>query len=211
MALTNAYCTLADLKAYLGITDIQSADTTNLEDAIQAASRWVDSYCRRPPASFAVPTAATVRYFQATDAFYVTIDDLANTTDLAIEIDVAGDGTYEYALATTDYQLLPENAADDGVPFDSIAAVGGYTFPPHYVGTLARRGRVKVTGRWGWPAVPDVVKYATLIEASRLFHRKDSPQGVAGFGEFGAVRNSRSDADVESLLAEYRLVSIHAG
>ena len=45
MALTNAYCTLSDLKTSLAIEDIQ--DDTALEAAIMTASRMVDDYCDR--------------------------------------------------------------------------------------------------------------------------------------------------------------------
>jgi hypothetical protein len=45
VALTNAYCTLAELKASLAITD--SVDDTPLEAAITATSRMIDDYTGR--------------------------------------------------------------------------------------------------------------------------------------------------------------------
>ncbi len=45
MAITNGYCTLAELKASLAITD--SVDDTPLEAAVTAASRMIDDYTGR--------------------------------------------------------------------------------------------------------------------------------------------------------------------
>ena len=63
--------------------------------------------------------------------------------------------------------------------------------------------RVRVTARWGWPVVPRDVSMATLLLANRLYLRKDSPEGVAGSSEWGAVRLSRWDPDVEALISPY--------
>jgi len=55
-------------------------------------------------------------------------------------------------------------------------------------------------------AVPPPVKLASLILASRLVKRKDSPEGVLGFGEMGGVvRVTSIDRDVVSLIGPYRL------
>jgi len=63
---------------------------------------------------------------------------------------------------------------------------------------------VEVTAKWGWPAVPDTVKQAALMLASRLYGRKASPMGVIGVGDFGPVRISRSDPDIAFLLMDYK-------
>lgn len=52
--------------------------------------------------------------------------------------------------------------------------------------------------------VPAHLRDATLLLTSRWFRRRLSPEGVAGFGEFGAVRVSRVDADVELLITPKR-------
>jgi hypothetical protein len=64
---------------------------------------------------------------------------------------------------------------------------------------------VRVTARWGWSAVPTAVKQATILLASRGFKRYDSALGVAGFGDLGAIRVSRTDPDVTALLEPYVL------
>lgn len=50
---------------------------------------------------------------------------------------------------------------------------------------------------------PRRVRLAILIGASKLFKRKTSPEGVAGFGDLGVVRILGRDADVEELIGSY--------
>jgi hypothetical protein len=65
--------------------------------------------------------------------------------------------------------------------------------------------RVRVTAKFGWPTVPDDIVQACLIQASRLFKRADSPEGVMGSSEWGVVRLSRRDPDVWALIEPYTL------
>jgi hypothetical protein len=44
---------------------------------------------------------------------------------------------------------------------------------------------------------------AILILASRLYARRNSPEGVAGWGDLGVVRIVASDPDIESLLERH--------
>jgi hypothetical protein len=64
---------------------------------------------------------------------------------------------------------------------------------------------VKVTAVFGWPAVPIAITQATIIQASRIYKRLESPLGVAGFGDLGAISVTRDlDPDVAQLVAPYR-------
>ena len=45
MAITNGYCTLAELKTYLGLSG--SGQDDNLENAVDSASREIDGICDR--------------------------------------------------------------------------------------------------------------------------------------------------------------------
>lgn len=208
MPVTNGYCTLAELKTWVGIGD--SVDDSNLELSINSASRWIDSYCGR---RFWLDSSGVARTFEATDQHVIPIDDLGSTTGLTIKIDQDRDGTFETTLAASDYLLLPDDAATaspEAEPYSSIHAVGAYVWPLRYPG-MTRTALVQVTGRWGWPAVPDPVKQACLIEAHRLFTRRKSPEGVAGFNDFGVVRLSRTlDPEVTALLDPYRLARVLA-
>ncbi len=64
---------------------------------------------------------------------------------------------------------------------------------------------IKVTGQFGWPAVPAPISEATTLLASRLFKRaREAPLGVFGLGVDGTtVRISRTDPDVAAMIAPY--------
>lgn len=50
---------------------------------------------------------------------------------------------------------------------------------------------------------PAPVRMAVLLTAHRLWKRRTSPEGVAGFGDLGAIRITAVDADVEALISPY--------
>jgi Phage gp6-like head-tail connector protein len=47
--------------------------------------------------------------------------------------------------------------------------------------------------------LPDVAHSACLMHAARLYRRRDTVDGTIGFGELGAIRVGRYDADIEAL------------
>jgi len=195
MAITNGYCTLLDVKSALRITD--SMDDTLLETAVESASRLIDGFTAR---SFSNAGTA-VRNFAATDAINLIIDDAITVTKVE-STDEIGDTYTEWNA--TDYQLEPVNSRADGLysPYTGIRAVNTYTWP-----VVDYQALVRITGTWGWASVPTAVKQACVIQSSRIFKRLDSPLGVAGFGDMGAIRVGRYlDPDVEQLLMPYRIM-----
>jgi len=76
LAITNGYCTLADVKAALRVTD--TLDDTLLEVAVESASRLIDGYCNR---YFYKTAASEVRYYPATDSYICRIDDAVTIDD----------------------------------------------------------------------------------------------------------------------------------
>lgn len=195
MTITNGYCTLADLKAVLRITD--SVDDTMLEARISEASRVIDQHCDR---RFYADISASARLFTSLDGAQVFVDDISTTTGLVIKTDSAGDGTYATTLTSSQYQLEPLNCLSKGDPVRRIVAVTAGTFP-----TTIAPAAVQVTAKWGWPAVPDPVKSACVILAGRLVKRGDSLLGVAGFGDLGSISVRAIDPDVERMLRPYRV------
>lgn len=199
MAITNGYTTLASVKAALRITD--STDDTLIEGSVDAASRMIDGYTMR---NF-YQSGTVSRLFTAYQSYMIPVDDLAGTA-VTIQTSSRADGVFDVTFAASDYQLEPLNGSLDGIPwaYDRIRAVGDYIFPTQNA-VYAEEALVKITGVFGWPAVPNAVVTACLLQAMRIFKRYDAPLGVAGFGDFGAVRVSRYlDPDVEQLLAPYR-------
>ena len=144
-------------------------------------------------------TAATVRYYTASQSGKVLIADCVSLSAVATDAD--GDRTYEDTWTATDYDLLPENAAADNEPYTTLAVApgGDYGFP------VGIRKGVKMTGVWGWPAVPSAVRGACLLRAAWIFKRRDTPLGMAGSTDLGLVRVGRWDPDFERMLESYRL------
>ena len=57
--------------------------------------------------------------------------------------------------------------------------------------------------------IPQSAQVAILIQAHRLARRKDSPEGVTGFGpDGGVIRLTRLDPDVAELLAPDRRIPL---
>lgn len=195
MALTNCYCTLAELKASLAITD--SVDDMPLEAAITSASRMIDDYTGRFFYKDGTMGSPVSRYFTAQDAWILPVDDFVSINEIATDDNF--NQTYESVWETSDYLTEPVNNPRRGWPYSRILAVGSYVFP--YFLPQA----VRVKGVWGYSAVPSEINMATLIQASRLFVRRQSPFGIAGTPDLGTVRlSAKLDADVEALTRPFR-------
>ncbi|MGH9252140.1 MAG: hypothetical protein ACRD0W_21880 [Acidimicrobiales bacterium] len=197
--LGHLYPTVAALKSRLGITD--TSDDLELHGACFSASRDVEQHCQRV---FYRSAAATVRTFAPTDPYSVKLPEFNDVVSVsALATDSTGDGVYETAWTAIDYQLLPFNpAGPETKPYTEIKAVAGLRFPtlPSFTG---RDDRVQISGVFGWPTVPLAVREAALIMAEETFKLKDAPFGVAGFGDFGAVR-VRNNPMAAAKLAPYR-------
>ena len=50
--------------------------------------------------------------------------------------------------------------------------------------------------------LPETARQACQIHAARLYRRRDSIDGTIGFGDIGAIRVGRADADVEGLYGQ---------
>lgn len=195
MAITNGYCTLAELKASLNITD--SVDDTALEAAIEAASRMIDDYTERFFYVNGSVGSPVTRYYTALDPYTINIDDITTVSEVATDDNF--DRTFGTVWSTTDYMVEPINNPIKSFPYNRVLAIGSYIFPYQ----LPQSVRIK--GVWGFSAIPDQINMATLIQSSRLFGRRQSPFGIAGSPEMGTVRlYSRLDADVEVLLRPFR-------
>jgi hypothetical protein len=182
---TGLYCTIEELKSRLRITT--TGDDLEVTIAAEAASRAVDGYCER----YFYRVTATRTYVPA-DLYRTRVDDLVSVTTLATDPagTTAQGGTYPVTWPAAAYQLLPYNPGKTGEPwpYTSIRAVGGLTFPWVVPLLLMRMDRVQVTGVFGWPAVPQAVRTATLIAAAELFRMKDMPAGGGQPGEFSIVQ-----------------------
>lgn len=182
------YASLADLQAR--VTDYSGASAL-LQSALDAAEQAVNDYTGR---DFDLDATATARVFEVTRADRVAVDDIGSTSGLIVKTGRPGAFTTTLTV-DTQYWLKPLNSLTKGRPYEWVWTDGLFT--------VANYATVEVTAKWGWPAVPKPVKDATLLLAQRLYTRKDSPTGVAGFGDYGVVRVTASDADVARLLDPY--------
>lgn len=195
MAITNGYCTLTEVKAALRITD--NIDDTLLENAVEAASRRIDGECSR---RFYIDATTSARTYAANRSAFVFVDDIATTTGLVVKVDDTFSGAYSTTLTVgTDYQNEPLNAAAQNEPITLLRALN-VGFPVENNG----RALIQVTAKWGWPVIPDAIREATVLLAARQFKRLDSPLGVAGFGDLGAIVVRRIDPDVAAMVAPFK-------
>lgn len=190
------YTTLALVKESL-VAGGNTAATRDvlIQQKIAVASRAVDDYCGR---RFYLDAEATSRVINPRrrsrrdrDGDRLLVDDIGSADGVVVEV---GSGS-SWADITGSVELEPTDAPARGRPFTSLLRGTSW---------LAE-ARVRVTARWGWPKVPEPVQEATLLQTVRLLKRKDSPEGVLGSAEWGAVRLSRVDPDVAALLGPYVL------
>lgn len=165
MAWKPPYAITADLAGWLRIDDDPS-----LAMPIEAASRAVDRECGRQFGS-----ATQTREYEATwhrDRWHIVIDDLQTATTVET---IHEDGTVIQTI--TDYVLTPRNAAPDGRPYTGLemrSFSGGSWWPYGWHCEYPMKRLVRVTGEFGWAAIPDAIKQATLIQAGRFLERRTS-------------------------------------
>jgi hypothetical protein len=172
-------------------TDVVNAPA-DAEDLVEPylveATAAIDAYTHR---SFTVPTEATERLYRPTRLGLMVdrLDDIASVDDLAVEVRDSLSDTWR-SITT----WWPEVDTTDGRVLAITATSPRFPCGPHGEPT------VRVTARFGWPAVPAQAHRACLLWATRLYNRESSPAGVMGFGEAGEVRLTTIDPDVRTLL-----------
>ena len=204
MAITNGYCTLADVKAAARITD--TIDDTLLELSIESASREIDSYTER--VFYSTGGTAVARVYIPQDIYLVETDDIISVE--SIKSDSNGNGTFDVTWETTDFQLEPLNGRAGGIdtPATRIRAIGDYLWPVYEPRNVnSNQASVEVTGVFGFAEIPTAVRQACILSALRQYKRYESPTGVLGFSDLGAVRvGTKLDPDVERMIQPYRKV-----
>mgnify|MGYP002623143289 FL=1 len=199
MAIVNGYCTLAELKTYLGLSG--SGQDDNLENAIEGASRQIDQYTGR----IFYQTDSQDNFYTPDNFFIQAVDDISTASGLVVKLDTTDDGTHDKTLTKdTDFALLPvnvSNALDQNQPFTHIKILDNRSserFDPDIF------NNIKVTAQFGFSSVPDAIKQATFLQATRLFKRKDSPFSVYGNPETGTGELfNKFDPDALKLIKGY--------
>jgi hypothetical protein len=185
------YTTLAMLRTSLDLKAGETSQDGLLQQAIDAASRGLDDMPPGRAAGAFLPAAA------------------ASTRIVATRRRLLREGRTVLLLLGT----MCEIAAEDGLAIEVRAGTGWIPFTgweiehpdPGDPITVLRashwpRCDLRITARWGWPALPPKIAQAALIQATRLYKRRTSPEGVAGSAEWGGViRLTRLDPDVAAL------------
>ena len=191
-----SYGGLPALKSRLKIEPDDTSRDSDLNAALAAASGSINLTCGRRFWLDPDPVTRTLnprgRVVRRDDGDLLLTGDIGSVTGLVVESGSAGSYT-----PVTGYETSPDNATLDGVAITGLLRVLGT-----WGGPLER---IRITARWGWPTVPPDIDEATLIQALRLYRRKDSPEGVTGSAEWGVVRLSRRDPDVWNLIEPYTL------
>ena len=199
MAIVNGYCSLAEIKTYTGISG--SGQDDNLENAVETASREIDKICNR----IFYQTSSQDRYYTPIEKYQVLVDDISTTSGLVVKIDDNDDGTHNKTLTIdTDFYLTPVNVTDTQLQYQPYTCIkiladrSSERFDPRIVKQL------KVTSSFGFSSTPDAIKQATLLQATRLFKRKDSPFSVYGSDQTGNIELlNKFDPDAMKIIKGY--------
>lgn len=193
MAVTPiAYATVLDYRAATGLKGADE-DPRVLADLI-AVSRYID--------------AVTGRFFGR------------ETTDVMLPLDVHTSGsvllipdlsavptTVKVGWPYTDFTTVTAVAATDFAMYPLNAAVGPeprpYTLLSFRYGGFGLGQRVQITGKWGWPAVPEAIR-ADTIQLTAIW-RLESPRATGRVSELGEVVTASRDAQ----MLVHRLVDIY--
>ncbi|WP_307621688.1 phage gp6-like head-tail connector protein [Streptomyces sp. V3I7] len=186
---------MAALRKRLGAEAADTSRDDELTAALAAASRGIDRATGR---RFWLDDTPVSRVFRLPgrvvcepDGDLLLVDDIGDDTGLTVEAGTTGPWS-----ALVDWETQPDNALADGRPITGLLRAGSWG---------AATARVRITARFGWPAVPDDITEATLIQATRLYKRKDSPEGIIGSAEWGVRNLSRRDPDVWALIEPFIL------
>lgn len=194
MSIDNGYATLEDFRLRFYPLGYEATDEDSLiERIIEASSRAIDEYCGR----FFYVTGSVDQYtLTAQDWDELGGVDIVSLTKVEVDHDL--DEDYETEYSVNSFHLLPLDAARFNKPYTCLKKkpLEQVWFPTHIAG-------VRLSGSFGWPAIPPPITEACLLMTDRLFTRKDAILGVMGTPEFGLIRITSIDPDVKRLLRPY--------
>jgi hypothetical protein len=196
MALSDAYATASEYRAAFDMTS-DSQDSEILSD-LKAVSRYIDGKMGR---FFNKDSEDKTRvYYCPADSTKLWIDDLS-AAPTSITIDQDTDGTCETTLSSSDYELYPVNAPLDPEqrPYMCICLTS-WGDEPYF----SQGERVEVVGKFGWPAVPEAVKRATIHLTAIL--RLETSRATRRIPELGDAIEASPEAQgiIRQLLDKYK-------
>lgn len=208
------YTSKALVKDACGISQDDIERDPLIVAAIASASRGIDNKCGFPRRRFWRDTTAQPRVFLAAERgcydgcsgeWVFEVDDLSSITNLVIATSIDG-STWTTVDAATIATIAAVGPDGDRNPLANEQAI--VELRSYGVAWWAGGRLVRITERWGWPAKPAAVEQGALLQSSRLFARRNSPEGVTGNAEWGIQRVSRLDPDVRAMISPYILDGI---
>lgn len=197
-----SYCTVDEVKQG---TQIASADTTfdtEIGDIISDVSQAIND---QTGSQFTQDVADVQREFLPENSGRcIILPGLTSFTSLTTKLDPS-----DQWVQDVDFYFEPVNAPADSAPWTAIRTIARpflFTKADVPTGWAALDGRIVVTGKWGWVAVPGPVRRACVLQARRIFQRRNTPGGYeAGSIDVPGFRVPRLDPDVCALLDPYVL------
>ncbi len=210
MAIGDAYASVNDYRSRLQRSD-NGADTQIRRDLL-AVSRYIDRVTGYIKTGFNADASDVTRVVKVPSANrgerYLFIPPLsAAPTSVTVDTDRDGDFSDETALTLTQYtgDILyhPENYEDGPEPRPitslELTSWGDRSFTVWPANAL-----VQIVGKWGWPAVPEPVRSAT-IELTGIL-RLESPRATETVSEVDFTTRTSQDANriLQGLTQTYR-------
>jgi hypothetical protein len=200
MAVTDAYETAANYRA--AIDKVDTGEDAEVLTDLTAVSRYME---RRLGRFFTKDASAVDRYYIGTGYRELYVDDLVSVTSIKIDTDRDGSFADETALATTDYELLPRNAAagSEPAPYSCIYIPDWST-----KGVWTSGAKVNVNGVFGWPAVPEAIKRGCIHLTAIL--RLETPRASATVSEIGQLvqMSPKAVGIIDDLIRHYSKVTL---
>ena len=195
MALGDAYATTAQYRDSKEKTSVD--DDTSIERELKATARYIDRLLGRA-LGFNQDAADVARVYTMGNGVVLDIEDHASIT--SVEVGDHYTGVYDTALASTAWTKLPRSAASKPLP-EPYRQIEFLSSAP------GRSALVRVTGKGGWPSVPDAI-VAANIELTGIL-RLESPRATNRVNEIGQVMSTSRAAQniLGELLAAYSSVS----
>lgn len=192
---TSDYCTVADLKTYLGITG--AADDTLLTNLLSRAQKAIEVYTGRV---FKCAADTTRKFIVGQDTEGDTLyfdEDLCQVTSVSND----ADGTPRALTKDTDYVTLPRNRTPwyGFKILTSTSEFWDYTDDPET--------GVTVTGRWAYSITPpDDIVHACIRLAGYFYRQKDAGVfDVTAIPDAGVIQIPQGiPRDVKVILDGYR-------
>jgi hypothetical protein len=182
------YVTLDEFKAWKrsgssGMAGVNVDPDVTLEDdavmsvALGAAAQRINDICHRD---------------------FHPVTETAEPTDVAVNS--SGDGRY---LFLPDF-VGPVVVTGDGLEIACVVLPHDPDRPAtHVKGAFGRNRDLVARATWGWPALPDPIRFVNLALGLHLYERRQMAFGIQGDADVGFIRVAGADRDVAEMLEGY--------